>query len=89
MADSSELALDADSVAVIWGRLDRVEWRTALGAGVLVVVREVARAVVVPARCRVDQPAAVDGSDAVGNGVLGVRRCPDLAPALIVDDLNT
>lgn len=89
VADTSELALDADPVAVVRGRLDRVERRAALGAGVLVVVGEVARAVVVPPRCRVDQPAAVDGPDALGNGVLGVRRCPDLAPAFVVDDLDT
>lgn len=88
VADTSELALDADSVAVIGGRLDRVERRAALGARVLVVVGEVARAVVVPARCRVDQPAAVDGPDPLGNGVLGVRRCPDLAPAFVVNDLD-
>lgn len=88
MADTSELALDADPVAVVRGRLDRVEGRAALGARVLVVVGEVARAVVVPARCRVDQPAAVDGPDALGDGVLGVRRGPDLAPAFVVDDLD-
>ena len=89
MANAAELALDADPVAVIWRRLDRVERCAALRAGVLVVVGEVARAVVVPARCRVDQPAAVDGPDALGDGVLGVRGCPDLAPAFVVDDLET
>lgn len=54
----------------------------------MVVVGEVARAVVVPARCRIDQPAAVHGPDALGNGDLGVRGRPDLAPAFVVDDLD-
>lgn len=89
MPDTAELALEADSAAVVRGGLDRVEWGAALRVGVMVVVGEVARAVVVPARCRVDQPAAVDGPDALGNGVLGVRWRPDLAPAFIVDDLDT
>lgn len=88
MAEASELALDADPVAVVGRRLDRVEGRAALGAGVLVVVGEVARAVVVPARGGVDQPAAVDGPDALGDGVLGVGGRPDLAPAFVVDDLG-
>lgn len=38
VADTSELALDADPVAVVRGGLDRVEGRAALGARVLVVV---------------------------------------------------
>lgn len=88
MPDTTELALEANPATVVRGRLDRVEWGAALRVGVMVVVGEVARAVVVPARCRVDQPAAVDGPDALGNGVLGVRRRPDLAPAFVVDDLD-
>lgn len=88
VADTSELALDADTVAVVRRRLDRVEWCAALGVGVVVVVGEVACAVVVPARGRVDQPAAVGGPDALGDGVLGVGWCPDLAPAFVVDHLE-
>lgn len=88
MPDTTELALEANSAAVVRGRLDRVEWSAALRVGVMVVVGEVARAVVVPARRRVDQPAAVHGPDALGNGDLGVRGRPDLAPAFIVDDLD-
>lgn len=60
MPDTAELALEANSAAVVRGRLDRVEWGAALRVGVMVVVGEVSRTVVVPARCRVDQPAAVD-----------------------------
>lgn len=88
MPDTAELALEANSAAVVRGRLDRVEWRAALRVGVMVVVGEVARAMVVPTRCRVDQSGAVHGPDALGNGVLGVRWRPDLAPAFVVDDLD-
>lgn len=86
--DTAKLALEANPAAVVRGRLDRVERRAALRVGVMVVVGEVARAVVVPARCRVDQPAAINGPDALGNGVLGVGWRPDLAPAFVVDDLD-
>lgn len=65
-----------------------VEGGSALRVGVVVVVAEVACAVVVPATGRVNKSRRIQLLDACGQLDLGVVVC-DLAPAFIVDDLES
>lgn len=87
MANAAKLALETNPLAVVRRGLDRVPRRTALWTRVVVVVREVACAVVIPPRRRIHEPRRVERRDALGQGDLGVRRCVELTPAFVVYDL--
>lgn len=87
MANTTKLALEANTFLVVWRGVDRVVGCSALRARVVVIIRVITSAVVIPARGGIYQPRPVDLLDALGDGNLGVRGCIELAPALIVDDL--
>lgn len=66
--------------------LDGVEGCAALGVGVVVVVVEVAGAMVKPATGGDHQPRWVEGVYEVSECEFGILTVGDLAPAFVVDD---
>lgn len=85
LADTAEFALEADAAGVVGAGLDGVEGRAALRVRVVVIVAEVACAVVEPAAGRIDESGGVEGVDEVGELELRIVGVADLAPAFIVD----
>ena len=84
-ANAAKLALETDAVGVVWGGGQGGERGAALRLGVVVVVVEVARSVVVPAGYRADEAGGVELADALGQSELGMG-VGDLAPAFVVED---
>lgn len=88
MAQAREFALKSDPGRIIRPRLDRIKRCPALWVGVVMVIRVVAgAALIVPAGCRVNQSRAVQLFDALSNADFRERRCTQLAPAFVVNDL--
>jgi hypothetical protein len=85
-SETAEFALDGDAAWVMRSGLDGVEGRSALGVSVVVVVVEIAGAVVEPAACGVHEPCWVQGVYEVGESEFGVFAVGDLAPAFVIDD---
>lgn len=83
---TAEFALDRDAAWIEGSGLDGVEGRAALGVGVVVVVVEVAGAVVEPAAGRIYESCWIQRVHEVGEGEFGVFAFSDLAPAFVVDD---
>ena len=83
---TAEFALDRDAAWIEGSGLDGVEGRAALGVGVVMVVVEVARAVVEPAAGRIYESCWIQRVHEVGEGEFGVFAFGDLAPAFVVDD---
>jgi hypothetical protein len=85
-SETTEFALYGDAAWVMGSGLDGVEGCAALGVGVVVVVVEIAGAVVEPTACGVYEPCRVQGVYEVGEGEFWVLAVGDLAPAFVVDD---
>lgn len=83
---AAEFALDGDAAWIEGRGLDGVEGRAALGVGVVVVIVEIAGAVVEPATGGIYESCWVERVDEVGEGKFGVFALGDLAPAFVVDD---
>lgn len=86
LSETAKFALDGDAARIVRSGLDGVEGRAALRVGVVVVVVEVASAVVEPSAGGVHEPCWIQGVYEIGECELGVFTIDDLAPALVVDD---
>lgn len=87
VTSSTEFTLEANASWVQWVRVDVVPRDTALWAGVIVAVTEVARAVIEPTTNGVDQDRWIKFVDSLSKSkfwVVGIG----LAPAFVVDDLE-
>jgi len=85
-SQTTEFSLDGDTAWVVGSGLDGVEGCAALRVGVVVVVVEVAGAMVEPATCSDHQPRWVEGVYEVGECEFRILTISDLAPAFVVDD---
>lgn len=86
LSKTTEFALDGDARGVEWSGLNRVEGRSALRVCIVMIVMEVACAMVKPATGRINQSGRVQRVYKVGQFKLGIFSVVDLAPAFIVDD---
>lgn len=88
MPNTAKLALNGNACGVMWARLERVEWRTALRVGVMMIIVEVASAVVEPAGGRINEPGRIQLLGAAGQVEFRIVPIGDLTPPFIVDDLE-
>lgn len=86
MPETAELALEAYARGVEGTGVVVCPWRSALCTDVVVIVAEVAGAVVVPAADGVDEAGWIEAFDGFGQGEFGVVG-GYLAPAFVVDHL--
>lgn len=83
---TAEFALDRDAARIEGSGLDGVERGAALRVGVVVVIVEVAGAVVEPATGGVYESGWVQRVNEVGECEFGIFALGDLAPAFVVND---
>lgn len=86
MSDTTKFALEADALGIILGGQDRVERCTALRVCVVVVVKEITVAMIVPSGNRVDKSRLIQVTDNLGKYLLRIWWAAQLSPSLIVND---
>lgn len=84
MTSATEFTLEADAR---WAQVDRVPWHAALWVSVVVVVTEIASAVIEPATDGVDKARWVKFVDHVSQAEFRVFG-DDLTPTFVVYDLE-
>lgn len=87
MTSTTELALEADARWIKWAGVAGGPWRAAQWVGVVVVVAEIAGAVIVPATDGVDKARWVKSVNDVGKRIFWVVG-GNLTPAFIINDLE-
>ena len=85
-SETAKFTLDGDAARVVGSGLDGVEGRAALRVGVVVVVVEVAGAMVEPSAGGIYEPCWIQGVHEISECEFGVFAIGDLAPACVVDD---
>jgi hypothetical protein len=89
MANTAKLALDSNSFRVVRGRVNGVPRRSALRVRIVVVVRIVSGAEIVPSRDGIDEPSPVKAADHLCKFEFRVVCLRLLTPAFVEDDLKT
>lgn len=86
MSDTTEFALEADALGVVLGGQNGVKWCAALGVCIVMVVKEITIAVVVPSGDRVDKSRLIQVANGLGEHLFRVWWATQLSPSLVVND---
>lgn len=86
MANATEFALEADTLGIILGRQYGVEWCATLGVCIVMVVKEITIAMIVPSSDRVDKSGLIQVANSLCEYLFRVWRATQLSPSLVVND---